>query len=84
MNTEWETRSLVSQSEDSKALLQKPTSIEHAPTPSIWFSGVIPLTVFTFLGCKKGQLELSRTLGIEIHVGNWIFYLFNLSIYFLL
>jgi hypothetical protein len=35
MNTEWETRLLVLQSEGSKALLQKPTTIGHAPTQSI-------------------------------------------------
>jgi hypothetical protein len=38
----------------------------------VWFSGVIPPIVFIFLGYRKGQLELLLTLGVEIHVGNYL------------
>jgi hypothetical protein len=81
-------RTEASQQHISQILPISNTNTVVSQVIEVWFSGAIPLTVFTFLGCKKGRLELLRTLGIEIHVGNclrnWKFYLFNLSIYFLL
>jgi hypothetical protein len=55
-------------------------------TYGLIFWGNSPHSIHT-LGYRKGQLELLLTLGVEIHVGNylrkWKFCPFNHSLFFL-